>query len=133
MKQRVEDLVAILRIQAGPAVGIHRNKTEQEHQWAFHTLRSGKALVLIATDVATRAVELDNVHFVVSFDHPIHSSDLLRRFRYAARPDGTGKMHAFLRPDEHEHAKKLMWFLQENKQSLPPKLWQVAEKKATRQ
>lgn len=100
MKQRVEDLVAILRIQACPAVSIHRNKTEQEHQWAFDALRSGKALVLIATDVATRAVELDNVRFVVSFDHPIHPSDLLRLFRYAARPDGTGKMYAFLRPDE---------------------------------
>ncbi|KAH7935792.1 probable ATP-dependent RNA helicase DDX5 [Rhipicephalus sanguineus] len=133
MKQRVEDLVLTLRSRGCPAVGIHGNKTEQEHQWALEALRSGKAPVLVATDVATRAVELDNVRYVVSCDHPIHSSDLLRRFRHAARPDGTGRMYTFLRPNERVHAKELMWFLQENKQPLPPQLREVAKKKATRQ
>ncbi|XP_037528246.1 probable ATP-dependent RNA helicase DDX5 [Rhipicephalus sanguineus] len=133
MKERVEDLVLTLRSRGCPAVGIHGNKTEQEHQCALDALRSGKAPVLVATDVATRALELDNVRYVVSCDHPIHSSDLLRRFRHAARPDGTGRMYTFLRPDEREHAKELMWFLQENKQPLPPQLREVAAKKATRQ
>ncbi|KAL1443377.1 hypothetical protein MTO96_007465 [Rhipicephalus appendiculatus] len=133
MQQTVEDLVAVLGIQGCPAVGIHRKKTEQEHQRALDALRSGKALVLVATDVASRAMELDNVRFVVSFDHPIHSSDLLRRFRQAVRPDGTGRMYTFLRPDERVHAKELMWFLQEKNQPLPPQLRQVAAKKATRE
>ncbi|KAL1423478.1 hypothetical protein MTO96_021089 [Rhipicephalus appendiculatus] len=133
MKQRVEDLVSTLHTQGCPAVGIHGNKTEQAHQWALDALRLGKAPVLVATDVATRAMELDNVRFVVSCDHPLHMSDLLRRFRHAARPDGTGRVYTFLRPDERVHARELMRFLQENKQPLPPQLREVAAKKATRQ
>ncbi|KAL1423446.1 hypothetical protein MTO96_021058 [Rhipicephalus appendiculatus] len=129
-QQTVEHLASTFRIQGWPAVGIHAKKTEQEHEGALNALRSGKVPLLVATDVAARAMELDNFHFVVGYDHPIHSSDYRRRFGHAARPDGTGRMYTFLAPDDHVRAKELMRFLRENKLPLPPGLRKVANKVA---
>ncbi|KAL1467909.1 hypothetical protein MTO96_005684 [Rhipicephalus appendiculatus] len=90
-----------------PVVGIHGKKTKQERQWALDALRSGKVAVLVTTDAAMRAVVLDNVRFVVSYDHPLHSSDHPHRVRHVARPDGTGRMCTFLAPDDHVRAREL--------------------------
>ncbi|KAL1485121.1 hypothetical protein MTO96_032170 [Rhipicephalus appendiculatus] len=95
-QQTVEYLASILRIKGWPTVGIHGKKTEQEHEWALSALRSGKVSVLVTNDVATKAMELDNVRFVVSYDHPVHSSDYRRRFGHEIRPDATGRLYTFL-------------------------------------
>ncbi|KAL1469190.1 hypothetical protein MTO96_004905 [Rhipicephalus appendiculatus] len=115
-QQMVEYLASTLRIKGWPAVGIHGKKTEREHEWALSALRSGKVSVLLATDVATKAMELDNVRFVVSYDHPVHSSDYRRRFGHEIRPDATGRFYTFLAPDNHVRARELMRLFRENKQ-----------------
>lgn len=129
-QQTVEHLASTLCSQGWSAVGIHAKKTEQEHQGALDALRSGTASLLVATDVATRTVDLENVHFVVSYDYPTHSSDLQRRFSHAARFDGAGRMYTFLAPDDHVRARELMRFFREKRQPLPPGLRNVANKAA---
>ncbi|XP_037288856.2 putative ATP-dependent RNA helicase DDX5 [Rhipicephalus microplus] len=127
-QQTVEHLASVLRLQGWPAVGIHAKKTDQEHQEAFNALRSGKASVLVATDMATKPIELDRVRFVVSYDHPVHSSDYRRRYGHAVRLDGRGRTYTFLAPDDHVRARELMRFFRDNKLSLPPGLRKVANK-----
>ncbi|KAH8034900.1 hypothetical protein HPB51_003187 [Rhipicephalus microplus] len=127
-QQTVEHLASILCLQGWPAVGIHAKKTDQEHQEAFNALCSGKAFVLVATDMATKPIQLDRVRFVVSYDHPVHSSDYRRRYGHAIRLDGRGRTYTFLAPDDHVRARELMRFFRDNKLPLPHGLRKVANK-----
>ncbi|KAL3251397.1 hypothetical protein MRX96_055144 [Rhipicephalus microplus] len=124
----VEYLASILCLQGWPAVGIHAKKTDHEHEEALNALCSGKASVLVATDMATKPTELDRVRFVVSYDHPVHSSDYRRRYGHAVRLDGRGRSYTFLAPDDHVRARELIRFFRDNKLPLPPGLRKVANK-----
>ncbi|KAL1423480.1 hypothetical protein MTO96_021091 [Rhipicephalus appendiculatus] len=89
-QQTVEDLASTLRLQGSPAVGIHAKKMEQEHQGALDVLRQSTTSFLVATNVATKAMEPDNVRFVVSYDHPVHLERLAAQLeaRCSARRNG---------------------------------------------
>ncbi|XP_037288874.2 putative ATP-dependent RNA helicase DDX5 [Rhipicephalus microplus] len=129
-KQTVEYLAATLCNLGCPTVGVHGKKSKKEHKRALDTFHLGRTAVLVATDMVARAMELQNVSCVVSYDYPSNSGEYLRRFRHAARPDGTGKKYTFLAPDEGVHARELMRFLRQNKQPIPPQLLAVANKVA---
>lgn len=129
-QQTVEDLASTLCHHGWPTVGIHGKMSKKEHKWALEALRLGRATVLVATDMGSRSVELENVRFVVSYDYPSNPGEYSRRFSHAARPDGTGRKYTFLAPGEGLHARELTWFLRENKQPIPRQLRKVANKAA---
>ncbi|KAL1415647.1 hypothetical protein MTO96_029067 [Rhipicephalus appendiculatus] len=132
--EKEEKLVTVLNdcpncaCAVGAPVGVHGKKTEEERRWALDAVRRGDAPVLVATGVAAGALPVDNVRLVVSYDCPIDASDYSRRWKYAARPDGTGVKCAFLAPDETRHAKELVSFLRDAKQVIPPQLSALAKK-----
>ncbi|KAH6941167.1 hypothetical protein HPB50_014466 [Hyalomma asiaticum] len=127
-KQTVEELPLALCRQGLQAVGTHGQIIEQEHKWAMDALQRSEASILVATDVTTRPLVLDNVHYVVSYDYPIHPNDYARRFGYAARSNGAGRKYTFLLSNDRAHARELLWFLRENKLSVPPQLRDLANK-----
>lgn len=126
-KKTVEELTWSMRLQGWLAVGIHSSKTEREREWALNALRFGKARVLVATDMIAKALHLDNVRFVVSYDCPSNPGEYSRRFEHAARLDGTGRKYTFLEPGDSAHARELMWFLQDAKLAIPAQLRKVAK------
>ncbi|KAL1475521.1 hypothetical protein MTO96_037230 [Rhipicephalus appendiculatus] len=131
-KQTVEDLMWSVRLQGLPAVGIHGGHTEQEREWALNALRFGKVLVLVATDVAGRAIDAENMRFVVNYDCPSSPDEYRRRFKHALRTDGTGAVYTFLGRDDSRHAEDLARFLTEAKLDVPPLLHETAKKVARR-
>lgn len=131
-KQMVEDLMWSVRLQGWPAVGIHGGHSEQEREWALNALRFGKVLVLVATDVAGRAINAESVRFVVNYDCPSSPDAYRRRFKHAVRTDGTGVVYTFLGRDDSRHAEDLTRFLTEAKLGVPPLLQEMAKKVARR-
>ncbi|KAL1419037.1 hypothetical protein MTO96_025473 [Rhipicephalus appendiculatus] len=127
-KKTVEELVLKLRLQGWTSVGIHGKKTEHERQWALNTFQFGTVPILVATDLVVRALSVDKVRFIISYEYPIHASEYPRRWKYAARPDGSGVKCTFLAPDETLHAKQLLEFLRETKQRIPPQLSKIAKR-----
>ncbi|KAL3250446.1 hypothetical protein MRX96_055511 [Rhipicephalus microplus] len=80
-------------LQGWSAVGIHGSHSEQEREWALNALRFGKVLVLVATDVAKRAIDAENVRFVVNYNCPSSADEYRRRFKHAVDRDGTGVVY----------------------------------------
>nr|XP_050023061.1 probable ATP-dependent RNA helicase DDX5 [Dermacentor andersoni] len=129
-KQTVEDLVSSVRFLGWAAVGVHGRKTERERDLALNTFRFGKVPILVATDVTGRALDAANVRFVVSYEYPINPEEYRRRFKHAARPDGTGRAYTFVQPDNSARARELVWFLREAKHEIPADLRKVANEVA---
>jgi ATP-dependent RNA helicase RhlE len=78
-----------------PAVAIHGNKAQNYRIRALDAFRSGKARVLVATDVAARGLDIDNVTHVFNFDLPMEPEAYVHRIGRTGRAGATGIAIAF--------------------------------------
>lgn len=49
---------------------IHGDKEQQERDWVLNQFRSDACTVLVATDVASRGLDVNNIMYVINFDMP---------------------------------------------------------------
>lgn len=50
-----------------PTMGIHSDKGQQEYDWVLNEFRHGKAPILVATDVTSRGLDVEDVKFVIGY------------------------------------------------------------------
>jgi superfamily II DNA/RNA helicase len=99
------DRLAIQLRKSGVAAGaIHGNLTQQARKRALEDFSSGRARVLVATDVAARGIHVDDVDLVVHFDPPADHKDYLHRSGRTARAGASGTVLSLLLSDQvREH------------------------------
>lgn len=125
-KRKVDDLTRKMRRYGWPAICIHGDKTQQERDWVLNEFRSGRSPILVATDVAARGLDVDDVRFVINFDYPNCSEDYIHRIGRTARSNKTGTAYTFFTPNNSRQAKELISVLQEANQVVNPKLYEIA-------
>ena len=87
--------------QAGvSADAIHGNKSQNQRQRALDRFRSGRARVLVATDVAARGIDVDGVTHVFNFDLPNEPESYIHRIGRTARAGASGVAISFCDHDE---------------------------------
>uniref|UniRef100_A0A673BAC3 RNA helicase n=1 Tax=Sphaeramia orbicularis TaxID=375764 RepID=A0A673BAC3_9TELE len=126
-KRRCDDLTRRMRRDGWPAMGIHGDKSQQERDWVLNEFKFGKAPILIATDVASRGLDVEDVKFVINFDYPNNSEDYIHRIGRTARSQKTGTAYTFFTPNNMRQASDLISVLREANQAINPKLLQMAE------
>ncbi|XP_075888636.1 putative ATP-dependent RNA helicase DDX5 isoform X2 [Nelusetta ayraudi] len=126
-KRRCDDLTRRMRRDGWPAMGIHGDKSQQERDWVLNEFKYGKAPILIATDVASRGLDVEDVKFVINFDYPNNSEDYIHRIGRTARSQKTGTAYTFFTPNNMRQAGDLISVLREANQDINPKLLQMAE------
>jgi len=82
------------------ADAIHGNKSQNARQRALEAFRSGDIRVLVATDIAARGIDIDDITHVVNFDLPNEPESYVHRIGRTARAGGTGIAIAFCDPSE---------------------------------
>ena len=68
-----------MRRDGWPAMCIHGDKQQKERDWVLGEFKSGKCTILVATDVAARGLDVDDVKFVINYDYPNNSEDYIHR------------------------------------------------------
>ncbi|KAM9745611.1 putative ATP-dependent RNA helicase DDX5 isoform 1-T1 [Menidia menidia] len=131
-KRRCDDLTRRMRRDGWPAMGIHGDKSQQERDWVLNEFKFGKAPILIATDVASRGLDVEDVKFVINFDYPNNSEDYIHRIGRTARSQKTGTAYTFFTPNNMRQASDLISVLREANQAINPKLLQMAEDRGGR-
>ena len=58
---------------------IHGDKQQKERDWVLGEFKSGSTSILVATDVAARGLDVDDVKFVINYDYPNNSEDYIHR------------------------------------------------------
>jgi ATP-dependent RNA helicase RhlE len=72
------------------AEAIHGNKSQNARQRALDMFRTGKARVLVATDIAARGIDIDDISHVVNFELPNEPESYVHRIGRTARAGGEG-------------------------------------------
>uniref|UniRef100_A0AAF5PIQ7 RNA helicase n=1 Tax=Wuchereria bancrofti TaxID=6293 RepID=A0AAF5PIQ7_WUCBA len=126
-KRKADDLTRWMRRDGWPALCIHGDKGQSERDWALSEFRSGKTPILLATDVAARGLDVDDIKYVINFDYSNNSEDYVHRIGRTGRRDKTGVAYTFFTYANAPKAKDLIKVLEEANQSIPPELHQMAK------
>lgn len=79
---------------------IHGNKSQPQRERALAAFKSGQAPVLVATDIAARGIDIDDVSLVVNYELPNVAESYVHRIGRTARAGASGRAIAFCAPDE---------------------------------
>lgn len=80
---------------------IHGDLPQSQRQRALEGFRSGKYQVLVATDVAARGLDVDDVSHVINYDIPENADDYLHRIGRTARAEQEGDALTLVSPSDH--------------------------------
>lgn len=105
------NLTLMLRNLGFPAVSIHGKMTQVKRLSALNKFKAGTSSILIATDVASRGIDIPSVDIVLNFDVPSSPKDYLHRVGRTARAGRAGKAVAIVGQYEVEDFKKIESFL----------------------
>jgi ATP-dependent RNA helicase RhlE len=87
--------------QAGyTAAAIHGNKSQNNRERALAGFKAGKILVLVATDIAARGIDVDSVSHVINYDLPHVPESYVHRIGRTARAGAEGDAIALCNPEE---------------------------------
>jgi len=85
------------------AEAIHGNKSQNARQRALEAFRNSKVRVLVATDIAARGIDIDDVTHVVNFELPNEPESYIHRIGRTARAGAFGAALSFCDPSERAH------------------------------
>jgi len=102
------DKIARKLKQAGvDAATIHSNRSQSQRIQALDAFKRGHARVLVATDIASRGIDVEGISHVVNFDFPMHPEDYVHRIGRTGRAAATGDAVSFVTPDDEEYVRLL--------------------------
>ena len=86
---------------------IHGNKSQNARQRALESFRSGNVRVLVATDIAARGIDIDDISHVINFELPNEPESYVHRIGRTARAGGAGIAISFCDPSERAYLRDI--------------------------
>jgi ATP-dependent RNA helicase RhlE len=99
-KHRANRVADFLVKQGVRAERIHGNRSQSQRTQALAGFKSGRHQVLVATDIAARGIDVEELGHVVNFDVPKAPEDYIHRVGRTARAEMTGDAFTFVSPAE---------------------------------
>jgi ATP-dependent RNA helicase RhlE len=90
---------------------LHGNRTQGQRERALSDLRRGRVQVLVATDIASRGIDVNDISHVVNFDVPHTPEDYVHRIGRTGRVDATGDAFTLMGPEEQKDVLAIERFL----------------------
>ena len=90
----------ILTANKHEVVTLHSDRTQSQRNRALASFRAGHARVLVATDVAARGIDVDDISFVVNYEVPATADDYIHRVGRTARAGRQGAALTLVSPEE---------------------------------
>ncbi|KAL7276915.1 ATP-dependent RNA helicase dbp2 [Rhizina undulata] len=121
-KRTADDITRFLRQDGWPCLAIHGDKQQNERDWVLNEFKTGKSPIMVATDVASRGIDVRNITHVINFDYPNNSEDYVHRIGRTGRGGAKGTAITFFTTNDAKQARDLLTILREAKQQIPPEL-----------
>ncbi len=94
-KKKVDELADLLKKQGFQAEGLHGDLSQAQRDVAMNRFRNGGASILIATDVAARGIDVDDVEAVINYDIPQDIEYYVHRIGRTGRAGRKGRSFTF--------------------------------------
>jgi ATP-dependent RNA helicase RhlE len=101
-KHRTDRLSKYLNSYGYPVTRIHGNRTQGQRRQAIEGFRSGQFRILVATDIAARGLDIDDIAHVINYDLPQVAEDYVHRIGRTARNGKSGQALAMLTPEDKD-------------------------------
>ncbi|KAJ0178066.1 hypothetical protein K1T71_005889 [Dendrolimus kikuchii] len=126
-KRKVDEITKSINRAGWRALAIHGDKNQQDRDYVLNQFRQSNGGILVATDVAARGLDVEDVKFVINYDYPNNSEDYVHRIGRTGRSQNTGTAYTLFTPNNSAKAKDLMSVLQEANQVVNPRLLELAQ------
>ncbi|KAM0683010.1 RNA-dependent ATPase [Mitosporidium daphniae] len=101
---------------------IHGDKAQSARASALATFKDGKSLILLATDVASRGLDIPFVETVINYTFPLTIEDYVHRIGRTGRAGRSGVAHTIFSPLDKNHSGELIGVLRNSGQDVPQEL-----------
>ncbi|MDK2818690.1 MAG: DEAD/DEAH box helicase [Spirochaetota bacterium] len=95
-KRKTDEVVSALQSHGIFADGLHGDMKQAQRDSVLHKFRQGTITVLVATDVAARGLDVDDIDLVINYDFPQDPEQYVHRIGRTGRAGREGKSYAFI-------------------------------------
>ncbi|XP_072272530.1 probable ATP-dependent RNA helicase DDX4 isoform X2 [Pyxicephalus adspersus] len=128
-KKKADFIATFLCQEKIPSTSIHGDRLQKEREIALKDFRTGQCPVIVATSVAARGLDIENVSHVINFDIPDDIDEYVHRIGRTGRCGNTGRAISFFDrrgDDEQRIARSLVKVLADAHQEVPAWLEEIA-------
>jgi ATP-dependent RNA helicase RhlE len=90
---------------------IHGNRSQSQRERALGDLKRGRIQILVATDIASRGIDVDGISHIVNYDVPHSPEDYVHRIGRTGRMDAVGDAFTLMSPEEQKDFTAIERFL----------------------
>jgi len=110
-KYGVKKICSNLRGMNFSAEEIHSNRSLTQRKKALDGFRSGRYRVLVATDIASRGIDVKGIELVLNYDLPESAEDYVHRIGRTGRAGLAGKAISFVAPDQKNKIREIEYLI----------------------
>ena len=118
-KQKVRDLTRALRAKHIDARAMYSDLEQKERDEVMLDFRNGKVDVLVATDIISRGIDVDDIPLVINYDVPRDAEDYVHRIGRTARAENKGEAVTLVSLEDARYFQKIEHFLHKQIERLP--------------
>lgn len=107
---------------------LHGDRDQSDREAALEEMVDGTVNILVATDVASRGIDIKDLTHVVNLDFPRHIEEYVHRVGRTGRAGKTGIALSFISRNDWAHARDLIKILEEANQEVPDELEMMAQR-----
>ncbi len=118
-KLKVKEITKSLR-QLGLKVDeMHSDLDQVQRDKVMHEFKNSRVNILVATDIVSRGIDIDDISLVINYDVPHDAEDYVHRIGRTARASAKGMSITFVSPEEQYKFKQIEEFLEKDIYKIP--------------
>ncbi|XP_076368120.1 putative ATP-dependent RNA helicase DDX43 isoform X3 [Tachypleus tridentatus] len=125
-----DDLASDLAVNGIVCQCIHGDREQCDREQALEDLRTGEVQILIATDVASRGLDIKDITHIFNYDFPRNVEEYVHRVGRTGRAGQTGESVTLVTRENWRNAQELIHIMEEAGQDIPEDLVAMADRYA---
>jgi len=110
-KHRADQIAHLLKRNRHAVTVLHSNRTQREREEALKGFRAGRYEILVATDIASRGLDIADVSHVINYDVPQHPEDYVHRIGRTGRAEHSGDALTLMVAADVNHVQAIERFI----------------------
>ena len=110
-KDGADRVARLLQHQGHSVAVLHSNRTQREREQALNGFRNGRYEVMVATDIAARGIDVEQISHVINFDVPHHPEDYVHRIGRTGRAQSVGDAFTIMTAEDLQEVAVIEHFI----------------------
>ena len=118
-KIKVKEVTMALKRMKLNVGDMHSDLEQAQREFIMHEFKNGRINILVATDIVSRGIDIDDVRLVINYDVPHDCEDYVHRIGRTARANNDGVAITFVSEKEQSKFKEIELFLEKDIYKIP--------------